>query len=364
MARKVLIATGGTGGHLYPAQSLAKKLNVESDIDLLFTGGRLSENSFFEKDHFNYQDISCSSLKLSFQFFKEIKIILKGISQSLKILNEYNPDIIVAFGSFHTLPILVAALLKRKKIYLHEQNKVMGKANRLFARFAKKLMITFPKTSPNFPMKSILVKMPLKFVQEDLLSKIEARKRLDLNPDLQTILVCGGSQGARKINTAFLESLKNLKEHSFQVIHILGQHENLQDIEKIYLEEGIRAYVRSFDPQMHILMSASDFMIGRAGASIISEIIELELPSILIPYPYAGGHQDHNADFMEQVVKGGFKINEKHLQKDFLAKCIVNFFNDENIKEYRHYIKSYKKTAEAKDCAEIILEELTLGKRK
>lgn len=364
MGKKILIAAGGTGGHLFPAQSLAKRLKTLYEIEIFFTGGELSKNKYFESHFFSYEEISSAPLNLNLKLFKNIKVILKGILKSLKIIRAYKPDLIIAFGSFHTFPTLVAALLMRKKIYLHEQNKIMGKVNRLFAKFARKLFITFPNTFPEYPKKSFLVQMPLKFDKAQIQTQLEVRKKLNLNLNLKTLLVCGGSQGAKSINHFFLKSLEHIKSFSFQVIHITGELEDIEAIKKVYKKNQIQAYVKAFDFNMHDLMQASDFMIGRAGASIVSEIIELELPSILIPYPYAKGHQKYNADFMEQKVKGGIKLLEEEFSETLFAKFIVSFFNDANIKKYRQYIKAYKKEAYRLDFAKIISEDLCLEEKK
>lgn len=363
MSRKILIAAGGTGGHLFPAQSLAKELSALYQIDLLFTGGGLSKNKCFDQSAFNYRDISCSTFSLGPSIFKSALKILKGLIESIKIMRSYKPDLIIAFGSFHTFPTLIAALLLRKKIYLHEQNKVMGKVNHLFARFAKKLMVTFPQTIPHYPKKSILVKMPLKFQSSERVVKAQYRMLLGLNPNFKTILVCGGSQGAKSINHFFLKSLQHLKGYPFQVIHMIGGQEDLNEVREKYQRFKIKAYVNSFDPKMHFLMQASDFMIGRAGASIIAEIIELELPAILIPYPYAKGHQEHNADFVEDKVRGGIKIIEEHLNENIFSKLIVSFFNDENIKEYRHHMQKYKKGVSSEEFSQIISKDLSLERK-
>ncbi len=366
MDKKILICSGGTGGHIYPALALAKELDANYQVNLHFAGGKLSKNKWFQKDLFDFTDITSATLSLKDapKIFVNIFKIFKGTIESIRLIREYRPDLIIAFGSFHTFPTLIAALICRKTIYLHEQNKMMGRVNRLFSRWAKKIMVSFPSTFPEVKKKALLVKMPLKFSQNDLLSKKDARKKLGLDRDLKTILVCGGSQGALSINQTFLESLKHLEGSSFQVIHLIGFNEDIEKVKEEYKKYNVKALVKVFDEKMHILMLASNFMVSRAGALSVAEMIELKLPAIMIPYPYAKAHQEHNADFVEQTVQGGLKISEAYLNDLLLAKAMMSFFNDETISHYMHHIESYKQKTKLSSFADIVSLDLNLHGKK
>lgn len=364
MGRKILICSGGTGGHLFPAQSLAKQLQKEKHIDILFIGGGLSSNKYFDTS-FRHLDISCAplSLKQGFSIFKNSLKILKGIVESLRLILKYQPDLIIAFGSYHTFPSLIAACLTKKKFFLHEQNKQMGVVNRIFAKKAKKIMVSFPNTQP-FYKHSNYVKMPLRFEVVSQFDRKQVLQSIDLNPSLKTILVCGGSQGSLRINQTFIQSIKHLKLFQFQVIHFVGFNENLLRIKESYQKENILAYVKEFDANIHLYMQVCDFMISRSGASSIAELLELKLPAILIPYPYAKGHQEHNADFMQDIVKGGLKIMEKDLSDQELAQKIIHFFNDENIEKYRHHMDQYQQNNSVQIFSEIVKSELNRNEKK
>lgn len=365
MGRKVLICSGGTGGHLFPAQSLARQLQKEDSIEILFAGGNLSTNKYFDSSTFRYLDISCAplSFKQGFSIMSNGLKILKGVVESLRLIRKYQPDLIIAFGSYHTFPTLLAACLSKKKFFLHEQNKQMGIVNRLFAKKAKKIMVSFPDTEP-FYSHSDYVKMPLKFERDIHLDKKQVLQSLHLSHSLKTILICGGSQGSLSINQTFIEAIQYLKEFQFQVIHLVGFKESIQSVKDFYQKEKILAYVKEFDPNIHKYMQACDFMISRLGASAISELFELKLPSILIPYPYAKGHQEHNADFMQNIVKGGVKLLEETLSAPLLAERIIQFFNDENIEKYRHHMHQYQEYHLVKDFSEIVKMELNLNEKK
>lgn len=363
MAKKILISVGGTGGHVFPAEALAEELSQEG-FDLLFVGSNLSKNPYFNTQKFSYIDIEASSLSLNRHCFKNGFSILKGVVQSLKILKNEEPDLIIGFGSFHTLPLLLAARLLKRSFYLHEQNVQLGKVNRLFAKYSKALASNYPKTIPHFPKKNKTVKMPLRFWKQSLPSREEAHRNLSLDPQMTTLLVFGGSQGATRLNKVFLESLSHLKEKNFQVIHLLGSLGDVEKTQQEYLKWGVKAHVKDYERDMFVLLAASDFIISRAGANSLSEQVELEIPSLLIPYPYASNHQEHNADYMEQIVKGGIKLMEKDLNASLLAKLIQNFLSDEIREDYIQNIKTYKEMRNTPSFADFIKKEIKHYGRK
>lgn len=359
MGYKVLICAGGTGGHLFPAQSLAKELIENGQADVFFIGGSLSSNAWFQNEVFQSLDIPCASLsgKNPIKWITSALRILQGILVSARFLKSFNPDLIVAFGSYHTLPTLVAARLSKQKFLIHEQNKMMGKVNRLFAKKADLVMTSFPQTFPQTHT-SCVVQMPLKFDPLKLKDRAAYLTSIGLNPRLKTVLVCGGSQGAVRLNQLVLEALSYLKDFEFQVIHITGYRDSKEKISQTYQSEEIKAHVTEFDPEIHHMMQTADFMISRAGASLVFELIALELPSILIPYPYAGAHQEHNADFVQNDVKGGVKLPQTILSGQLLAKTMASFFNSENIYTYRQHIRQHKEKEKLKSCFEVVVEKL------
>ncbi len=359
MKRRILVVTGGTGGHLFPAQSLAKTLLENDSMDVLFIGGGLSKNKWFDTASFSYVEVSAAPISLK-NFFRFCINTVKGFVKSIYVLLKYRPHMVIGFGSFHTFPTLLAVRLMRKKLYIHEQNIKVGRVNQFFARFATKIFISFPTVTSPYLHKSVYVKMPLKFEKKEGLTQQEARASLSLNPYLKTVLVCGGSQGAQTINQLAVKCFPMLKETSFQVIHLAGFHDDILAIKQAYLKANIGAIVQNFNPNIHVLMRASNFMISRAGASTLSEMIELELPAILIPYPHAQAHQNDNASFVQNHVKGGVTVYEKGLKENHFTSLLVEFFKDENIQQYIDNIKSYKRDSLAGNCAKIIQNDLEL----
>lgn len=365
MAKKILISVGGTGGHIFPAQSLAEQLGHE-EFQFLFVGAYLKTNPYFNSKSFDFLEISASSLSLKegIKLISKGFSILKGVFQSIKILRSYKPDLIIGFGSFHTLPLLLAARLLRKPYYLHEQNIQLGRVNKLLAGRSKAIISPYTKTKPYFPKKNVRAKMPLKFWHKDLPSKKEARKLLGLNLNSKTILIYGGSQGALAINELFLEALIYLKGTSFQVLHLVGKNFDIKRAKLQYEREGIDALVKEYEKQMLIWLRASDFCISRSGASTIAEQIEFELPSVLIPYPHASNHQELNADYMQDQVLGGIKLIEKDLNASLLAKILQNFLSDSTRETYIQNIQAFKQKNKTLSFADFIKEEIIKNGRQ
>lgn len=321
MRKKVLISVGGTGGHVFPAIALAEQLKRKySDLEILFVGGKLASNRFFNKYPFNYKEILCGSFarKNPFHILKNGYKILRGVWQSRRIIKKYQPDLVIGFGSYHTFPAMVAAKLTNTQIVLYEANSIPGKVNKLMAPYVAITGIHFSDTASLLEGSSVEVGLPLREPYRlGAATKDEAHAYFGLSPDRLTILVFGGSQGAKAINHFFSEAaIHYLSQNKvpFQVLHLTGERDPAfsEDLSKKYDEAGINACVKEFEHQMHLAWTAADIVISRAGASTIAEQIEFEVPGILIPYPYAAeDHQEKNADYLVAKIGGGVEIHRK-----------------------------------------------------
>lgn len=361
---KFVIATGGTGGHIFPAQALAQDLRQKDpSIELLFMGKGLKTNPFFKSYAQDCIDIASASISLKHpwknisSFFK----LLKGLSASLRILKQYNPDRVIAFGSFYVFPILLASRILRIPIILHEQNALPGQVNKLFSRKAFLTATVFPASRRYLKGKVELVKMPLKLTYQKQQLSLPATL---FNSNLPTILVFGGSQGALSINRVFTHSLKRIKNTigSFQVIHLFGLYDHLETLKSIYVKAGIDVYLSPFEENMLPLWEKADLVIARAGAMTISEMIYKNVPGILIPYPYAkDNHQNYNADFMVEEVKGGVKLLESELSSETLTKAISDFFANRfaQLNSYRANISAFNQAQKAEDFSVCVLRGIS-----
>lgn len=352
MKKRVIITTGGTGGHIFPAQGLADQL-IERypNIEILFVGGALSTNRYFDRNR-PYKQIDCSSLSHPLAPFR----IGKGIYQSFQIMRSFQPDVVVGFGSYYTFPPLAAAKLLRVPIVLHVADSIPGKVNRVFAPFVAEIGVNFPHTIPLVKGKATEVGMPLRGgFRKGSVSRNEALAYFNLRSDLATILIFGGSQGAAAINKC-LQQCPYLE--GFQLIHFTGSEATVQDIAQNYKSRGIPACVKAFEGQMAKAWAAADLFIGRAGASTISEALEFEVPGILIPYPSAAeNHQEKNADYLVNTVGGAVKLLEANLNPQTLAHAIKMLSSQEALRSKREAMQAYKKRALQVSLCDLVLNQ-------
>lgn len=288
---KVVIATGGTGGHLFPSRQLAELL---SGCEVIFAGHKLESTPFFDRQ-VPYFEIASASSK------KKWPLLLKGVWQSLKLLFRFKPDVVVGFGSFHSFPVLMAAGLLRKKILLFEANGSLGKVNRFFAPLATKIAFQFP-----IPHKKAVYVPLLPWVTKPFHTQKYTR-----DPKRMTILVFGGSQGATFINQVFCKAAQ-LLSFPFQVIHLTGK----EDLEVNY---SVPSVVKPFEEEMAAAYLASDMAVCRCGAGTTAELIRYRLPAVVIPYPYAHDHQRKNGEYLKE---GARMLLQKDASPERLAREI------------------------------------------
>ncbi|MBI5272444.1 MAG: UDP-N-acetylglucosamine--N-acetylmuramyl-(pentapeptide) pyrophosphoryl-undecaprenol N-acetylglucosamine transferase [Chlamydiia bacterium] len=305
---KILIAAGGTGGHLFPAQQLAKMLQEKAKI--LFAGHKLEGSPFFAKEGISFQEIMAHPLQRGF-----LGALWKGFWQAVRLLRQFSPDVVVGFGSYHTFPLLLAAALLRKKLVLFEANCVMGKVNRFLAPAAEKIAFQFP-----LPVKKgvAVPLLPWRLGAPSLCSRKDARKAYHLDLECLTVLVFGGSQGASFLNEVAPQALAQLGQ-KIQVIHCTGKEEAVTLVEDAYRRVGITACVKGFEKEMPVAYAAADFALCRSGAGTIAELIRFEVPALLIPYPFATeDHQRKNGEFLADRVGGGRLVDQKDASSERL----------------------------------------------
>src|SRR5258708_28361323 len=185
---------------------------------------------------------------------------------------------------------------------IHESNAILGKANRLNARFSDRVALGFAECAPYFPQKPVVVTgTPIRKSVKTAIKKTEARLRLKLNPDLQTVAVIGGSQGAHGINETIAATLPNFAMKPVQFIHLTGREDH-QYIYERYKKEGVPAFIAAFHHRMEEVYSAADVVVARSGAASLSEMAYFGCVAILIPYPFAADdHQTLNAKIFQQA---------------------------------------------------------------
>lgn len=329
---KIIITAGGTYGHIAPALSLISSLKKKSMAEVIFVSpNRELKESLFKQNIRTYF-ISNSKIKSAsiFSFMQSLIRLISAIGACFYILLKIRPQIVVGFGGYAAFPLVISACILRIPTAIHEQNVVMGKANLFLSYFVRRVLLTFKETKRPFnSSKAIVIGNPIRQELKPV-DKKEALRYLGLNEELCTILVMGGSQGSHKINEKFIEAIMQIRNKSLQVIHLAGKDDFefvSQSYDKLDLSKNklhLKNRVFSFSDEMSYLLSAADLIISRAGASTISEISYFKIPSILVPYPYAGGHQIENAKILAQSNKA-VMIEDRNLEDSVLARYLDNF---------------------------------------
>jgi UDP-N-acetylglucosamine--N-acetylmuramyl-(pentapeptide) pyrophosphoryl-undecaprenol N-acetylglucosamine transferase len=339
---KILVATGGTGGHVYPAIALAKELRKRNCEVLFAVRSDGLAARVLDRENFQFAGVLSAPMAVSSprRILEGAISNLRGLFQSMKIVKKFSPDRAVGFGAYASVPPVVAAFLLRVPIILHEQNISPGRANRFCSIFARNVAVSFPETEKFFPAKSIVVGNP---VRDDLfgLHPGQSRKALGLEEDRLTILVFGGSAGAKSINLWISRSLGDLADlnDKIQFVHLTGHADETEKLKASYSRHGFGAAVMDYSHRMNDCYASASLAVCRSGASTVAELIATRTPAILVPYPHAaGGHQMKNALFLESLgsaltltesenleIRLAQKIREIALSNDLSAKMRENY---------------------------------------
>ncbi len=325
---RIVIAGGGTGGHLFPGIAIAQEFqnrNSETQIIFVSTGNRL-EKAVLAKAGFKLQTIPAGGIKgrgLWNQAVSALKIPA-GILESSRILKNFSPDLAIGLGSYSAGPVIIGAWLRRIPIAIQEQNILPGITNRILARFADRIYISFEHTQNRWD--SPKVKWTGNPVRRELLAYAGGRAKKDqTDRQLFTVLIIGGSQGAHRINTAVLEALELLQEKDqLQFVHQTGTADE-PAIREGYRRHQVKCTVQPFFDNMAELYNRADLLICRAGATTVAEITALGKAAIFIPFPFAADdHQVLNAGSLADAGAAEL-IVEKDLDGRILSEKLAYY---------------------------------------
>jgi len=323
---RLLLAGGGTGGHLFPAVAIAERLK-ESDPEAMihFVGtqkgleAKVLPTLGWPLSTIDIGGFVGKSLGTKLALAPQL---IKSIRQSMRLLEEFRPDVVIGVGGYASGPVGVAARLKGIPFILHEQNAWPGLTNRLLSRWADKICISFPEAAQAFPEgKTVLTGNPPRQGMEQCPAPPQGKP---------TLLVFGGSRGARAINEAMVAALRHMQDlrDRLLIIHQSGA-KDLDKVRAEYAEAGwSSAEVLPFIDDMAAAYSKAHLVLCRAGATTLTELTACGRPAILIPYPHAAGdHQSANARAL--VVKGAaLMVPQSELRGESLATLIRNMIYD------------------------------------
>ena len=316
---KIIFTTGGTGGHIYPALAIAKEFKKKG-ASILFVGTKhRMEREIVPSEGYEFIGLDVLPLRSIKSFIK----MLKAIKEAVGIVKNEKPTKIIGFGNYISIPILVAAKIKKIPYYLQEQNSTMGMANRYFYKGSQKTFLAFENTldniAPKYKDKFVVTGNPLreKFYSID---KYIEREKLGITCKEKMLFVIGGSLGAKNINQGILKNLEKITiENNIKLFWGTGK-ENYDEING-RIRKRHNLIVKPYFENAAEIMAASDLVISRAGASTISELIQLEKPALMIPYDFVG--QKENADVLEFVNGGKMYTNDEVQEAIEEAICLI-----------------------------------------
>lgn len=354
---RVIITAGGTGGHIYPALAIIdkiKEMEPKSEFIYIGTHNRM-EKDIVPKRGIKYIPIEIYGLstspKLMGRNIKNIFLIRKGIKKSVEIIKDFKPDCVVGVGGYVTYPVIKAAHICKVPSFIHEQNSIFGKANKVLLPLVDAVGVSFKDSISQIKHKNIvLTGNP---VSEGAIKKKKIDKtQYGLSKNKRSVLIFNGSLGSKSINEKLLQYLKNADKYNYEILYITGtpyyeEFKNHKFPKNVFIEP----YVDNLSG----LMKDMDLIVCRAGASSIAEITAIMKIAIFIPSPFvANNHQYYNA---LSVVKedAGEMILEGELTCDLLERKIDSILSDE--KRQEEIKKNLKKLCVA-DSATIIYNEL------
>ena len=362
---KVVIAGGGTGGHIYPAVSVAQSLgHISKDTEVIFIGSHdRIENKIIPSQGYTFH-----GLKIHIPTRKS-GLIKAGLSQitafmeAFKLLKQIKPFYVVGIGGYISVPTVLAAKMLRIPVILLEQNVIPGKANQLLALLADNVALTFDASKEYFKNsnKCHVTGNPIRsdFDTEKLSRRSEISISLGLAPDKFTVIVMGGSQGSKVINDSVLEDLPSMLDNGWQVIHLAGE-KNYEDLKKkaeeINLPNRQDYHLYPYYEDMPSMLACVDLCISRSGATTIAEMLFYKIPMILIPYPHAGGHQRPNAVEVQKN-DAGIIIEESDLEKNKILNAIDNLKSENKLETMKNNAAKMRTDNPARAIAEIILQK-------
>ncbi len=355
-----IVSGGGTGGHIFPAVAIANAIRKrEPDAKILFVGanGKMEMEKVpaagYEIVGLNITGIK-RSLSLS-NLMVPIKL-WKALQNAAGILKSFKPDAVIGVGGYASGAVLYAASGKRIPTLIQEQNSFPGITNRILSKRVNKICVAYEGMEKFFPEQKIIVTgNPVRSeILKPYADRDEAFRFFELNESKFTVLVIGGSLGARSINEAMINNVKKLTENGIQVIWQTGKG-NAEKAQLAAKEAGLEnVKVHEFIQKMDLAYACADLVVSRAGAIAVSELCLVKKPSILIPFPFAAeDHQTSNAKALSE--KGAAILIRDDQAKDKLAQEILNLYSDEQKRtEMMSQIAAFARP----DAAELIVDEI------
>ena len=325
MTQRILISTGGSGGHVVPATILYEHLKNEFNVSMStdYRGVKFLDKNKYNLEIFNITPISKNIFLIPFQFFLIIYLIIKSIF----FLSKRKIDILISTGGYMSLPLCLASKILNVKIFLFEPNMVLGRSNKFFIKSCEKILCYSDKIK-NFPIKYI---KKIKVIPALLRKKFYEVKKTESIEERINLLVVGGSQGAKIFDILIKDSIIELSKKYNLKIYQQTSSLNIEELKKFYKNNFIDHELFDFNEDISNFMSRSNLCISRAGASTLAELVFLNLPSITVPLPNSkDNHQFENAFFYNKM-GCNWILNQNEIDEETIVKKLANIIdnNDE-----------------------------------
>lgn len=316
---KILLACGGTGGHVFPGVALAENFEKKvRGVEIVFIGTpRGIEKDVIGKTKWRLEMIETPTFadKNGFRKLSAVFKLFGAFRQSRLLLKKERPSLVVGVGGYVAAPLLIMASLMCIPTLTLEPNAIPGLSNRLLKYFTTRVVTSYPEAQKYFGKKGLLLGVP---VRGEILreSRVPSPKKV--------IFIFGGSRGAKAINEGITKALPYLKDlkNGIHFVHQVGPQSNPEIFSAAYQQQGMSAEVYPFIEKMGIFYAKADLVIARAGANTVAELVAVGIPGLLIPYPHAqGNHQEANARYLEKS-GGALVLLESEMSGERLARMI------------------------------------------
>ena len=361
---RVVISAGGTGGHIYPALAIINKIKKEepnSEFIYIGTHNRM-EKDLIPTLGIPYEEVEITGFvrKLSLDNFKTLARFFKARKKCLSIIRDFNPDVVIGTGGYVTAPVIWAAHKLGCKTFIHEQNSVVGLSNKYLTKYVDRIGVSFESTLKEFPRDKVsLTGNPCS--EKAIVTPCADKSDFGLTDGKKLVLIVMGSLGSKTVNEKMVEIVYGFRSKDYEVLFVTG-NDYFDKLKMQRFPDNVK--VVPFIENLPSIMKCTDLMVSRAGASTMSEIMALGIPTIFIPSPYVtNNHQYKNA--MDLVSRdAAFILEEKDLEKTSFIHMIDDIL--ENEEKYNEVKSNVSKLGISDSSSRIydILKEMILNDKK
>ncbi len=343
---KVIVSAGGTGGHIYPALAIIKKIKEkEKDCEVLYIGTHnRMESKIVPSMNIKYVGLEIYGFSKThiFRDIKNIYLIQKATKKCQKIMKEFKPDIVIGAGGYVTYPVIKSAHKLSIKTFIHEQNSIPGKSNIALSKYASLVGVSFKNSEKFFPAAKKVIYTGNPCGAKALSAPSISKTTFGFKSSDKLIIIVAGSLGSSAFNEKFKAFLSTVEKEKYKVLYVTGEKYYDDFIKDATFPQNVK--VVPYVENLSSVMKEAYFVISRAGASTISELLALKIPSILVPSPYvANNHQYYNALDLESM-HVSMLIEEKNLNLSTIQIAINELFYDE--KKYKSMKEALEKVNE------------------